>query len=142
MKNVLFMTAQDAETAFYEALEKADLDAMMAVWADDDDIVCVHPGGMRLSGVEQVREAWRQIFAGGTTLRVRLRHLRTAGGMTVAVHSVYEQIAVVGESPARHPVVATNIYMRTEQGWRMFAHHASPAPANPDGDTKRRKVLH
>ena len=51
MKNVLFKTAQDAETAFYEAQEKADLDAMMAVWADDDDIVCVHPGGMRLSGV-------------------------------------------------------------------------------------------
>jgi uncharacterized protein (TIGR02246 family) len=142
MKNVLFMTAQDAETAFYEALEKADLDAMMAVWADDDDIVCVHPGGMRLAGVEQVREAWRQIFAGGSALRVRLRHLRSSGGMTVAVHSVYEQIAVIGESQARHPVVATNIYMRTEQGWRMFAHHASPAPASPDAETKRRKVLH
>jgi uncharacterized protein YbdZ (MbtH family) len=23
-------------------------------------------------------------------------------------------------------VVATNVYMRTPQGWRMVAHHASP----------------
>ena len=101
MKRSLFTTPQDAEAAFYEALEKADLDAMMAVWADDDDIVCVHPGGMRLAGVEQVRESWRQIFAGGQTLRFRLRQLRTIAGMTLAVHSVYEQIAVAGESHAR-----------------------------------------
>jgi uncharacterized protein (TIGR02246 family) len=142
MKRTLFTTAQDTETAFYEALEKADLDAMMAVWADDDDIVCVHPGGMRLSGIEQVRESWRQIFAGGLALRFRLRHLRTIDGMTLAVHSVYEQIAVAGETRARQPVIATNIYIRTENGWRMFAHHASPAPANPDGESRRGNVLH
>ena len=88
MKRTLFATPQDAEAAFYEALEKSDLDAMMAVWADDDDIVCVHPGGVRLSGVAQVREAWRQIFAGGQTLRFRLRHQQSLNGMTLAVHSV------------------------------------------------------
>ena len=142
MKGTLFTTAQDAEAAFYEALEKTDLEAMMAVWSDDDDIVCVHPGGMRLAGVEQVREAWRQIFAGGQSLRFRLRHLRAIDGMSLAVHSVYEQITVTGEPQARHPVVATNIYMRTENGWRMIAHHASPAPASPDGESKRGKILH
>ncbi len=142
MKRMLFTTAQGAEAAFYDALEKADLDAMMAVWADDEDIVCVHPGGMRLVGTEQVREAWRQIFANATALRFNLRHLRKIDGMTLAVHSVYEQIAVSGEAQARHPVVATNIYLRTETGWRMVAHHASLAPASPDGENRRGKVLH
>ncbi len=142
MKRTLFTTAQDAEAAFYDALEKTDLEAMMAVWSDDDDIVCVHPGGMRLAGVEQVREAWRQIFAGGASLRFRLRQLRAIDGMTLSVHSVYEQIAVTGETQTRHPVVATNIYVRTEKGWRMVAHHASPAPASPEGENKRGKVLH
>lgn len=142
MKRTLFTTAQDTEAAFYDAIEKADLEAMMAVWADDDDIVCVHPGGVRLAGVEQVREAWRQIFAGGQTLRFRLHQLRTIDSMTLAVHSVYEQIAIAGESKARHPVVATNIYMRTENGWRMIAHHASPAPASPDGENRRGNILH
>jgi uncharacterized protein (TIGR02246 family) len=142
MKRTLFTTARDTEAAFYEALEKADLDAMMAVWADDDDIVCVHPGGMRLAGVEQVRESWRQIFAGGRAMRFRLRQLRTIDSMTLAVHSVYEQISLAGDTQPRHPVIATNIYARTENGWRMIAHHASPAPASPDGESRREKILH
>ena len=142
MKRVLFTTARDAEAAFYEALEKSDLEAMMAVWSDDDDIVCVHPGGMRLAGVEQVRESWRQIFAAGNGLRFRLRHLRAIDGMTLAVHSVYEQVTVAGETRPAQPVVATNVYQRTENGWRMVAHHASPAPASPEGESRRGKLLH
>ena len=55
MKRALFSTPQEVETAFYEAFEKGDLEAMMSVWADDDDIVCVHPGGQRLAGAEQIR---------------------------------------------------------------------------------------
>ena len=49
----------------------------------------------------------------------------------LAVHSVYEHITVAGEARPRGPVIATNVYLRTERGWRMVAHHASPAPAAP-----------
>lgn len=130
MKKVLFATPQDAEAAFYEALTKGDLEAMMAVWADDDDIFCVHPNGSRLSGVEKVRESFRQIFASGQSLRFQLREQQLLQGMMLSVHSVYEYIAVAGEPRARAPVIATNVYLRTEHGWRMVAHHASPAPAS------------
>jgi len=143
MKSILFATPQDAEAAFYEAIEKADLEAMMAVWADDDEIVCVHPGGTRLAGIAQVRESWRQIFAGGQSLRFRLRNHQAVNGMTLVIHSVYEQISVAGEARPRTPVIATNIYLHTELGWRMVVHHASPAPATSDAETKRApKTLH
>ena len=143
MKSTIFTTPQDAEAAFYEALEKADLEAMMAVWADDEDIVCVHPGGARLSGVAQVRESWRQIFTGGQTLRFRLQHQQSLNGMTFAVHSVYEQITIDGEARARNPMIATNIYMRTGNGWRMVVHHASAAPPSPAPANKPApKTLH
>ena len=143
MKRALFTTPQEAEAAFYEAFEKSDLEAMMSVWADDEDIVCVHPGGARLAGVEQVREAWRQIFAGGQTLRFRLRQQQALNGMTLVVHSVYEEITVASEARARPAVIATNVYMRTESGWRMVVHHASPAPAAPETEGKRApKTLH
>lgn len=143
MKSILFTTPQDAEAAFYDAVEKADLDAMMAVWADDDEIVCVHPGGGRLAGMAQVRESWRQIFAGGQALRFRLRNLQIITGMTLVVHSVYEQISVAGEARSRTPVIATNVYLQTERGWRMVVHHASPAPASPDSESKNApKTLH
>ena len=143
MESTIFTTPQDAESAFYEALEKADLEAMMAVWADDEDIVCVHPGGARLSGIVQVRESWRRIFAGGQTLRFRLRHRQSLNGMTLAVHSVYEQVSIAGETRAHGPVIATNIYLRTGNGWRMVVHHASAAPPSPDSESKRApKTLH
>jgi ketosteroid isomerase-like protein len=140
MKKALFASPQDAESAFYEALTKADLDAMMAVWADDDDVYCVHPNGARVSGVESVRESWRQIFASGQTLRFQLRESQHVQGMMLSVHSVYEHITIAGETRARSPMIATNIYLRTERGWRMVAHHASPAPAAAAGQSEPRRA--
>jgi hypothetical protein len=43
-------TPDDIEQAFYEALHKADIEKLMSCWAEEDDIVCVHPGGGRLIG--------------------------------------------------------------------------------------------
>ena len=145
MKKALFATPQDAESAFYEALAKADLDAMMAVWGDDDDIYCVHPNGARLTGVESVRESWRQIFASGQSLRFQLRESQYVQGMMLSVHSVYEHITIAGETRPRGPVITTNVYLRTERGWRMVAHHASPAPAAAEPEPRRAappKTLH
>lgn len=124
----LFPTPEDAETAFYEAFERADLAAMMAVWAADDDIVCVHPQGPRLAGLEAVRDSWTRIFAQGMRLTVRTTEARHFHGQTLAVHAVVEQLSAPGEASASPPLFATNVYMLTEAGWRMTLHHASPAP--------------
>jgi uncharacterized protein (TIGR02246 family) len=125
----IFPTAQDAENAFYEALERSDLEGMMAVWSEDEDIVCVHPGGPRLSGQDQVRESWASIFAGGAGPRVHITQQVAVSGMMIAVHSVHENFSTPGDARAQVPVVATNVYLRTAAGWRMIVHHASPAPA-------------
>ena len=142
VKKTLFATPQDAEAAFYEAFTKGDLDAMMEVWADDDDIYCIHPGGARMSGVVQVRDSWRKIFAAGQSLRFQLRGQHYVNGMMLSAHSVYEHINVAGETRARGPMIATNIYLRTEHGWRMVAHHASavPAPAAAAESEPRRQA--
>ena len=131
MSGKIFPTAQDAENAFYEALERSDLEGMMAVWSEDEDIVCVHPGGPRLSGQDQVRESWARIFAGGAGPRVTITQQVAVTGMMIAVHSVHENFSVPGDARAQVPVVATNVYLRTAAGWRMIVHHASPAPAQP-----------
>ena len=128
----IFPTAQDAENAFYEALERCDLEAMMAVWAEDEEIICVHPTGPRLSGPEQIRESWARIFSGGPRARVHITSQVAISAMMLAVHSVHENFTIEGErqTDARPlPVVATNVYLRTAAGWRMIVHHASPAPA-------------
>jgi ketosteroid isomerase-like protein len=139
MPKVIFTSAQDVENAFYEALEHADLDAMMSVWADDEDIVCVHPGGPRHTGYAAIREAWRRIFEAGTRLRVRIANPNVMQTPFTAVHSVLEYVSVADQDDQRAPVVATNVYVRGPLGWRMVVHHSSPAPpAAPEAP----KILH
>jgi uncharacterized protein (TIGR02246 family) len=147
MTGKIFPTAQDAENAFYEALERCDLEGMMAVWAEDEDIVCVHPAGARLTGQDQVRESWAKIFAGGPRARLTIDQQVAISGMMLAVHSVFENFSLEGETrgearPA--PIVATNVYLRTAAGWRMIVHHASPAPAQPQAAPRDAlpKILH
>ena len=144
MTTKIFPTAQDCQNAFYEALERSDLEAMMAVWSEDEEIVCVHPAGPRLAGQAQVREVWRQMFAGGPGMRVRLTQQVVIAGVMLEVHSVHENITVAGEQRPRPPMVATNVYLRTAAGWRMIAHHASPAPGQPAAEPSPAtpKILH
>ena len=92
----LFPTPDDAETAFYEAFERADLAAMMVVWAEGEDVVCVHPSGPRLTGFEAVRESWMQIFASNVKLNVRVSEASRFDGPSVAVRSVVEAITAPG----------------------------------------------
>jgi uncharacterized protein (TIGR02246 family) len=133
----LFPTPEDAENAFYDAFERGDVAAMMAVWAESDDVVCVHPQGPRLVGFEAVRESWAQIFSGASQVRIRAAEAHRFDGQTVAVHSVVEIMSAPGEkgSPGeRGPtgsVYATNVYELTEGGWRMVGHHASPMAEIP-----------
>ncbi|HEY9025680.1 MAG TPA: nuclear transport factor 2 family protein [Burkholderiaceae bacterium] len=123
---VLHASPEDAEAQFYDALRDGDLDRVMAVWADEEDIVCVHPGGARVVGPQAVRAAFEAIFASGQ-LAVHPEHVKTVHAMGSAVHSVLERIDVATvEGPRTGWIVATNVYVKTGQGWRMVAHHASP----------------
>ena len=56
-------SADDTEAAFYEALQSADIELLMSCWADDDEIVCVHPGGPRVVGPGAIRATFEAIFA-------------------------------------------------------------------------------
>lgn len=136
----IFPTPQDAEAAFYDAIERADLEALMIIWAEDEEIICVHPGGSRLTGYAAIREAWRRIFDGGPRLKVRL-----SGGTVVhtpfsAVHTMIEHVSVRDDESKRAPIIATNVFVRSALGWRLVLHHASPAP--PDSVNETPKVLH
>lgn len=116
----------DTEAAFYDALQHADLDRLMACWADEEDIVCVHPGGPRLVGHAAVRAAFESMFANGS-VQAQPEKVRRLDAGGCSVHSVVERVTVMTDDGLQHAwVVATNVYAKTAQGWRMVAHHASP----------------
>jgi len=119
-------TADDTEAAFYDALQNGDIDKLMACWADEDDIVCVHPGGPRVVGVAAIRSAFDTIFSQGR-IRAWPEHVRRVNALASAVHNLVERIEVMTpEGPREAFAIATNVYHKTAQGWRIVAHHASP----------------
>ena len=125
----LMASADDVEAQFYEALREADIDKLMALWADDDEVFCVHPGGPRVVGPRAIRVAFEAIFSSGRILahpeRVRRLH-----SIDSAVHNLVERIELhTPEGQRTGYVVATNVYLKTALGWRMVAHHASPGTA-------------
>ncbi|MDD5177030.1 MAG: nuclear transport factor 2 family protein [Sterolibacterium sp.] len=140
-KKTIFSTPQDAEAAFYDAIERADLDALMAVWAEDEEIVCIQPGGPRMTGYANVREVWRRIFETGQRFVISMSQPVVLQGMLVTVHSLCEQVSLRGGSAEQTaPLVATNVYVRGAHGWRLLVHHASPAP--PEAASENPKTLH
>lgn len=119
-------SADGVEAAFYEALQKGDIDKLMACWADEDEIVCVHPGGPRVVGSAAIRAAFDAMFANGS-IQATPQRSRKIISLASAVHNVLEHIQVMTEDGPREAyVIATNVYHKTPQGWRMVAHHASP----------------
>jgi ketosteroid isomerase-like protein len=118
--------ADHVEAAFYRALQKGDIDKLMACWADDDDIVCIHPGGPRVIGAVAIRATFESMFSNGS-IRAWPERARKTQGVASAVHNVLERVEVLGpEGASQAWVIATNVYHKTAQGWRMVVHHASP----------------
>ncbi|MFZ4479631.1 MAG: YybH family protein [Rhodoferax sp.] len=140
---VLGGSADDIEAAFYQALQNADLEKLMACWADEDDLVCVHPSGPRLIGMAAIRSAFDAMFSKGS-IRAWPESVRRIESLASSVHNVRERIEVLtDEGPRLVYVIATNVYHKTAQGWRMVAHHASPgADQEVQEITQAPHVLH
>ncbi len=122
----LMASPDDTEAQFYEALQTGDLERLMAVWADDEDVACVHPGGPRLVGHGAIRAAFEALFGHGA-VDARPAQVRRLVTETTAIHHVLERVRVGGEDGPRDGfVLATNVYLKTPLGWRLALHHASP----------------
>jgi ketosteroid isomerase-like protein len=134
-------TANETEAAFYDALSRADINALMAVWADDEDIVCIHPGAPRLVGHASIRASWESILDRGGVHISPLRLHATQNLMT-AVHNIVEDIRNVEADRQDMQIIATNVYMKTPLGWRMVAHHASVAPGKALSHKSIAAMLH
>ena len=95
-------TAADVEAAFYDALNRGDVDALMELWAEDDEIYCIHPGGPRLYGHAAIHASWQAILERGG-LQIRPSQLHETHNMMCAVHSMVEGVTSSADAPPRPP---------------------------------------
>ncbi len=122
----ILASPDEIEHQFYEAMRHGDIEKLMAVWADEDDITCVHPGGPRVIGPGAIRAAFDAMFNNGI-INAHPERVRRISTPSSAVHSVLERIQVMTtDGPQVAWVMATNVYIKSTQGWRLVAHHASP----------------
>jgi hypothetical protein len=124
-------TLREANSRFYRALEELDLPAMDALWAHEGWVRCVHPGWDILVGWDAVRHSWEQIFASTHWLRVTPTTIEAEVVGEIGVVVCCENITATTQGDVGVAVAqATNLFRRTPAGWRMFHHHASPAPVH------------
>lgn len=126
MSGLAFPTPEAAESAFYAAFEARSLDAMMAVWADDDAIACVHPMTAPLTGRAAVAAGWRSMFEAAGRFSVQVDVVHEIREVRQVIRIVREYIVIGREAEPRPPILATNVYRRDADGWHMVVHHGSP----------------
>jgi ketosteroid isomerase-like protein len=126
---------------FYTAIEASDLDRMTEIWIEDaaDRVAtCVHPGWPMLTGRSEVLRSWALIMANTTYIQFVLTDVRTSFVGDVAVLTCAENILTAGDegdtSFAAGRVVATNTFVRTPGGWRLWVHHGSPILQGEDDE--------
>ncbi|MFI1191123.1 nuclear transport factor 2 family protein [Streptomyces californicus] len=133
-----------AHTAFYEALERGDLDALTDSWLPGEELTvsCVHPGWPVLTGRRDVLRSYALIMANTDYIQFFLTDVTITMTGDTALVTCTENILSGGpaeDGDALGPlvgrlVVATNVFRHTEDGWKLWSHHGSPVLADSDED--------
>jgi ketosteroid isomerase-like protein len=131
-----------AEQAFYQAFADADTAAMRRIWDEAADVMCAHPMGAAIRGVEPILHSFAQIFSAGPRLRFAIERVSLSISAELAVSVVYEHIHS-GTAGKTHPrILATNVFRRRADGWHLLLHHAAPAVLGDAVEAPTQGMLH
>lgn len=121
---------RDANRAYYEAFEAADMDAMSAIWEHDERVLCTHPGWAALRGWGAIAASYFALFRNGRALQFILTDERVEVVGDTAWVSVDENILGpdLGATAS-----ALNVFVRGAEGWRLVVHHAGQVVDSADG---------
>ncbi|MEU8824423.1 nuclear transport factor 2 family protein [Streptomyces sp. NPDC048636] len=131
-----------ANTALYEAMEQGDHEALERLWlaAPDTEVSCVHPGWPVLRGRGEVLRSYALIMANTDYIQFFLTDVEVSVLADTALVTCTENI--LSGAPAEEEgelgplvgqlVVATNVFRRTDDGWKVWSHHGSPVLAESD----------
>jgi ketosteroid isomerase-like protein len=130
---VLAEEAEEANAAFYGAIETGDIDTLEALWDSADDLVCVHPGATMLTGRSRVLRSWAALLANVDYIQFVLSDVVVRVSGDTAVVTCTENV-LTGDGTALHggSGCATNVFRRRDGRWRLWVHHTSPSPGMHD----------
>jgi ketosteroid isomerase-like protein len=117
-----------ANAALYRAFETGDVDLMEAVWDAEEPqaLVCVHPGWPMLRGRAGVLRSWSAVMANTEYIQFFLTDVQVVVNGDTAVVTCTENVLTSADVGDNAAVVATNVFVRRADGWRLVVHHGSP----------------
>jgi ketosteroid isomerase-like protein len=129
----------DANAAFYAAFESADLDGMRDLWLDDAEALCVHPGALPVRGAPAISRSWALIMANTPYIQFFLTDVEVSVLGDVASVTCTENVLTADDRMDQNTfggakAVATNVFVRAADGWRLWIHHASPVLSGAHDD--------
>jgi ketosteroid isomerase-like protein len=128
--NPTYATPQAAEDAYYDAIDDQDIDALMAVWEESDEVLCLLPMMPAQRGKSAIRNVWSNLLQPDASLDIEVIHLSWIETPEIAIHLLEERVKVPQQTQAQ-PVYASNIYRKSAQGWYLLMHQNSPTPPPP-----------
>jgi ketosteroid isomerase-like protein len=130
------LDVEEANARFYRAFEALDLAEMEKVWAHGDHVKCVHPGWPLLAGWDNVRASWEAILNNTGEIRFTVGDVQVAVSGSLAWVTCTENIlSQVRGRVSVTSVIATNIFQREADGWKMVLHHASHVLGAPAAES-------
>ena len=112
---------------FYRAFESLDVGLMDSLWAHQEYVTCIHPGWSIRIGWPAVRDSWVIIFNNTFSMEFELTELQVQVAADIAWVICTENITSrVGDIPQNSRVVATNLFERIGDEWKLIHHHGSP----------------
>ncbi|MDR0996824.1 MAG: nuclear transport factor 2 family protein [Zoogloeaceae bacterium] len=134
-----FLSPDEVQNTFYEAVARGDLDTLVNLWSDEEDVVCTHPAGMQLSGLAAIRRGWQGVFAhGGIVLSAR--SVIRWNSMTLSGNHITEALIKDGKPAAQF--YSTHIFSRGPFGWRLVCRQTLPVSEELLAMTTPGRVLH
>ena len=145
-QTTIYMSAEEAEEAFYEAINGGDIDALMLTWCDEDEIVCIHPTGQRVEGAAAIYESWRGIFESNPRFSMHIHSKVSWESSLISVHSVVETLFLEQDRTQHSSMLSTNVFIRGIHGWRLLFRHTSAAAEatekNVETPDRKQHTLH
>jgi ketosteroid isomerase-like protein len=128
-----YNTPQEAEDAFYDALDAGNLDQLLSVWAESADICCLLPMHPMIQGRQGVTDVFTHALSQGHGVSLAITHLGWIETDDIAIHQVEETVLAPPstDTPPPPPFYGTNIYRKDNTGWRLIVHQNAPTPPPP-----------
>src|SRR6266540_2001368 len=117
-----------ANEAFYSAFESLNIKKMDEVWATEDYVTCIHPGWSLRSGWPAVRDSWVLIFNNTFAMKFELTEIQiqVAGDLAWVICTENITASPSADEKQDSQVLATNLYERVGEEWKIIHHHGSP----------------